>query len=63
MGGKLAIQAELKLKWDKEKYVDNFDGEDSGAIAWLRLGERMVSHMRNDNGILLCPLCDDQDSW
>ena len=39
------------------------DGEERGAIAWLRLGGWMAHHLRNESDIRLCPLCNEQDSW
>ena len=44
----LVVQAELKLEWGREKYINCFDGEERGAIASLRLGGWMAHHLRNE---------------
>ena len=51
----LVLQADLKLEWGREKYIDCLDGEDRGAIAWLRFRGWMIHY--------LCPLRNEQDSW
>ena len=33
------MQAELKVEWGREKYINYLNGEERGAIAWLRLGD------------------------
>ena len=58
----IVVQAELKLEWGREKYIKYLDGEE-GAIAWLRLWGWMVHHLRNESGIRLCPLCNEQNNW
>ena len=59
----LVVQAELKLEWGREKYINYSDVEERGAIAWLRLGGWMAHHLRNESAIRLCPLCNERDSW
>lgn len=59
----LTLQTELKLSWGREKYIDSLDGDDKSAIAWFHLGGWMAHNLTNEEGIKLCPLCDDHENW
>ena len=44
----LVVQAELKVEWGTEKYINYLDGEERRAIAWLRLGDGCPSSEKRE---------------
>ena len=59
----LVVQPELKLEWDREKYINYLDGKEKGGHCLLRLEGWMALHLRNESGIRPRPLCNGQDTW